>query len=872
MKISREWLLEFVDFSDLSEGEYSDLISTRVAEVEECYQLGEPFSYAIVAKILSVSSHPSKESLSILNVHTGSETVQVVCGASNVREGAFVAYVPPGGKIRKGEKAAEDEELIEIEVREVQGIKSCGVLLSESELGLSTNHDGIILLDETCPEKEYVCGKSLGDHISGKDIIIDIDNKSLTHRPDLWSHFGFALEISTILKRPLKKDLHKLTDFNDTLDPLYNEYLTSQKSPSPYSITIEGGSSSSRFSVLLLTNLVNGRSPLWVRRRLFAVGAGVRNILVDASNYILHECGQPNHAYDVRRIVGKEFFVRRARDGEAFKGLDLLERSLEHEDIVISDKDKTLALAGIIGGHGCSVEEDTSEVLLESANFDPVKVRQSCKKYQLRTDSSNRFEKSLSPYQVPLAPIRYIELLKRIGLKPEIPNAWSDSFPIPPDKISIPYRPQYIQQRLGGVPESEDEIKGILERLKFTIDKDIVHVPYHRAGRDISLPEDLVEEVGRIIGYEKVPEKAPLIHSSGSGRSLIGSAELTCRLLLSAQGFTEVYNDTFSSQEECESLGYDMIDAISLLNPVDHNESIVQTSLIPSLLNLANRNHRNFSSMACFEIGRCYHVLPESISDKDKASSDDPSEGVKERRMVSVLLSVPKSESLEIGNPQVSKGLGFYSLRTLLSRLVAELSPAGSNSGGVNNGELLELLPLEKVSDLSSDQKSERTRAQDFKTQKAWMHPFRAASLQYKGLTVGVMAEVRPRYFDSKSERLILAEVDIEAILATYTAPVLFNSINKFPDSFFEISLVIDKRELFSSIKDTFLANIGDIPLKSLEPVSVYEGKPLSESEKSLSIRFIFGKDDSTISAEELEGMRSKVLSVIDRSKYRLRA
>src|SRR5690606_34435476 len=143
-------------------------------------------------------------------------------------------------------------------------------------------------------------------------------------------------------------------------------------------------------------------------------------------------------------------------------------------------------------------------------------------------------------------------------------------------------------------------------------------------------------EVGRIIGYERVPEKAPLIHSSGSGRSLIGSAELSCRLLLSAQGFTEVFNDTFSSNEECESLGYDMSDAISLLNPVDHNESIIQTSLIPSLLNLANRNHRNFSTMACFEIGRCYHVLPKSILDKKTSSTNDPSEGIKERRMISV--------------------------------------------------------------------------------------------------------------------------------------------------------------------------------------------------------------------------------------------
>jgi phenylalanyl-tRNA synthetase beta subunit len=308
-----------------------------------------------------------------------------------------------------------------------------------------------------------------------------------------------------------------------------------------------------------------------------------------------------------------------------------------------------------------------------------------------------------------------------------------------------------------------------------------------------------------------------------------------------------------------------------LLNPVDHNESIVQTSLIPSLLNLANRNHRNFSSMACFEIGRCYHVLPESILDKEKASVNDPSEGVKERRMVSVLLSVPKNESLDVGNPQISKGLGFYSLRTLLSRLVSELSPAGANSGGLNHCDLLEIEPLEKTSERNLDPKSERTLAQDFKTLKTWMHPFRAGSLHYKGLTLGVLAEVRPRYFDSKAERLVLAEVDIEAILATNTAPVLFAPINKFPDSFFEISLVIDKRELFSSIRDTFLANIGDIPLKLLEPVSVYEGKPLSETEKSLSLRFVFGKDDGTISAEELESMRSKVLSVIDRSKYRLR-
>lgn len=856
MKISREWLLEFVDFADVPEDEFAELITTRVAEIEEYYTVGAPVSHALIGKVTSVKPVPDKEKLSLVSVYLGDETAEVICGAPNVREGALVCYVPPGGKIRKSEKSAEEEELISVETKSFGSVSSHGVLLSSSELGIGVQHEGILLLDEMLPEATsvggaFVPGKKLDSYVSWKDSVIDIDNKSLTHRPDLWSHFGFAREISALLKRPLKNPLDRHADYFDGRSEEYSKYLLGG-GRSDITIHIDPATKARRFAAQHITGLQNGVSPLWLQRRLFAVGAGVRNVLVDASNYVLHEVGQPNHAYDPASLSGAgkgtKLSVRFAREKEDFTGLDDVQRVLETSDVVIADEERAVALAGILGGAGFSVKEETSEILLESANFDPVFVRQVCKRHQVRTDSSNRFEKNLSPHQVPLGILRYIDVLLRSGQQPVVSCSWSDAFADKPEKVFVPCRPSYIRERLGGVPETDNEIVEILTSLQFSIEGETAEVPYFRATKDVSIEEDFVEEVGRTIGYARVPEIPPRIQAVGSERGIVGRAEVQLRDFFSASGFTEVYNDTFSSPERCLELGYQVDDSVRILNPVDQNAHGVRVSLVPSLIDTAKRNQKNFSVFSGFEIGRSYHVLPSAGSSEDVSKSEE----VQERRLVSFFQTVPRKETPS-GFPQLGGGAGFYSLRTVAQRVL-----------GLMGGGSLELEPLEATTQVST--------AQDFRQQKFWMHPFRAARLVSNGMSFGVLAEVRPSFYPSKSERLIIAEIDIEALISTASEGKVFSEIPRFPDSFFEISVVMNEREQFANVKNVFVANVASKLLKAVEPVAVYQGAPLRDNEKSLSLRFIFGKHDGTISAEQLDELRQDVLSVLESSRYSLRS
>jgi len=317
-----------------------------------------PLANAVCALVKKVTPHPVKAHLKIATVDIGGTEVQVVCGAPNCREGMLSAYVPCGAKvITPGAAAGEEQKYVLVEEREISGVRSSGTLVSEAELGLSGEHLGVIELtaqmlreadaagamsaNELCP------GAQLALFLGAPDTILEIDNKSLTHRPDLWSHFGFAREISAILQKPRKLDADRFAD-DDEQGARMLAALGSGKSD--FSISIAPGCGCRRFAALELTNLKTVTSPLWMRRRLFAVGAGVRNLIVDLSNYVMHDIGQPNHTYDANKLHGFVVYVRLAREGEQFLGLDNETRTLAAEDIVIADQEGSVALGGVIGG------------------------------------------------------------------------------------------------------------------------------------------------------------------------------------------------------------------------------------------------------------------------------------------------------------------------------------------------------------------------------------------------------------------------------------------------------------------------------------------------------------------------------------------
>jgi phenylalanyl-tRNA synthetase beta chain len=823
MKISREWLLEFVDFSDIPFEEVTDLITTRVAEIEEVYTVGAPCDHAIVVKVEEVSSHPTKDNLTVVKVSDGKSSYQVVCSAPNVRKGMLTTYVPVGGVVRKASLLAEEEELRTIVKGEVQGVMSEGTLVSESELGVSSLHKGIVDILEDSIE----VGTSVASLGFISDKIIDIDNKSLTHRPDLWCHFGFARELSAILKRPLKVDYDSILEVNEII-----------KAPnlSQYKIEIENPEDCRRLSFTSITGISKHDTPRWMKRRLFSIGAGVRNLLVDLSNYILHEVGQPNHAFDISAIRGNTITCRRAKINETFVGLDEVSRELTGDDIVMADSEGILDMAGIIGGLNFSISAETNSVLLAGANFDPVVVRKTCKFHSIRTDSSVRFEKSLSPVQTILAPVRFVDLLRRVGATFNI-DGYIEAYKKPPSDLIIPYQALYIQERLGGVPEVS-EIDEILKRLKFEISGESIKVPYFRATRDISISADLVEEVGRTIGYERVPSVPPQINSARSKRSVIGSAELKIREVLAADGFTEVYCYTFASKERTEKLGYKLEKAIEVQNSVDKNLNIVQLSLVPNMLDVINLNNKNTDSFFAFEIGRAYEQDGSSVS------------GYVEKRLCSISgVENKKAEALPQGTPSISEGSLFYGIRKSAERLIYALCHKEATFHSYN----------ESNSDLSFGLKS-------------WMHPFRSARIIIDSTVVGMISEVRPSCLDIKSSRAVVAELDIMAIVALDNKNLKFKAFSRFPKSHFEVSLVVDSRLEYSELENKFKNALkSDNSQIEIVPFSIYRGAPLKEAEKSVSLRFTFSLDDGTLSGEQIEQLQGQVLKIAEDNNYHLR-
>jgi phenylalanyl-tRNA synthetase beta chain len=776
-----------------------------------------------VVKVEEVNVHPKKDNLKVVKVTDGKKTYQVVCGASNVREGMLTAYVPVGGVVRKPSMVAEEEVLKEIEKAEILDVLSEGILVSESELGVGVSHQGIVdVVDDSVKLGSSV---SVLGYVS--DQVIDIDNKSLTHRPDLWCHFGFARELSAILKRPLKVDFDKLINDNEI-----------EKAPRilNYKIEIKDGKDCRRLSFTKISGITKLETPAWVKRRLFAVGAGIRAFLIDLSNYILHEVGQPNHAFDINTIRGDQLLARRANKDEKFIGLDEIERELTVDDLVIADSKGILNLAAVIGGLDFSISDNTESVLLEAANFDPVVVRKTCKFHGVRTDSSVRYEKSLSPVQTILAPVRFVELLRRVGASFSL-DGYSEIYPSVPADLKIAYNPVYIQERLGGVPEI-GEIDEILKRLKFEISGESIKVPYFRATRDISISDDLVEEVGRTIGYERVPSVPPQINSARSKRSVIGTAEVKIREVLAADGFTEVYCYTFASKERTEKFGYPLEKAIEVQNSVDKNLNIVQLSLVPNMLDVINLNNKNTDSFFAFEIGRAYEQDASSVN------------GYVEKRLCSISgVENKKAEALPQGTPNISDGSLFYGIRKSAERLIYALCHKQASFKSYN----------ESNSDLSFGLKS-------------WMHPFRSARIMIDSTVVGMISEVRPSCLDIKSSRAVIAELDIMAIVALDNKNLRFKAFSRFPKSHFEVSLVVDSRLEYSELESKFKNALkSDNSQIEIVPFSIYRGAPLKEQEKSVSLRFTFSLDDGTLLGEQIEQLQGQVLKIAEDNNYHLR-
>jgi len=851
MKISKDWLSDYLDLSALSDAELENIITTKVAEVDGIEHVGEIAATAEVAVVKDVKPHPSKESLKQVTVGLGKDEVAVVCGAPNVVQGMLTAYIPVGQNVIN----TKDGSLFIVEEREVAGVKSNGILVSEAELGFGADHSGLIDLAEFSKLRP---GEKLSAVVGAPDLVLEIDNKSLTHRPDLWGHHGFARELAAILNKKLLLDIDAFADVDAKGEKLLKNL---GKGQGKFKVSVVKGSGCRRFAGIEIGGFAVERSPFWLRRRLLAVGAGVRNVIVDLSNYVMHDLGQPNHAYDAAKLTGKVISARLAKEGEKFISLDEIERTLTKDDMVIADDSGVVALAGIIGGASTAVSESTTELFLESANFDATLVRHTAKRQGVRTDASNRFEKGRTPYAVPAALHRYLQLLTDIQKSAAATAAVTDDFVERPAQIQIPLSYEYVQSRL--VKDlSAKEIDKILSGLGFTPQKGgrdgvkIFDVPYYRAGKDISIEDDLVEELGRIYGYERIPETSPLIKTVPVQKNLLRDLEYQVRDLLSGTGMSEIYDYSFINGELQERYGYSLKEAVQLQNPVDTNEQYLRLSAVPGMCLKLAENSRFADVIALFELGRSYFNAPLSDHENLKLSSTPDSIVTHERRLLCLGYSSGRDEKQLASylQPELPAGADFYALAGVVRKIISLVSSAE-----------LELLPLVSVGSSGMGD------AREWRLLREWMHPYRTAVLRTRDMILGVIAEVKPGAVEDLNRRAVVAELDLELLLELSGEQRHFTPPSKYPSSLFEMSVVMPEKTRWTALRDMILQNVERKYVRSIDVISVYTGKPLVDGQKSVSVKISFGADDRTLSGDELGSFQQRLIEVVEGSEFSLR-
>ena len=456
----------------------------------------------------------------------------------------------------------------------IEGVESDGMLASAAELGISRDHSGIVELNETLR--------------LAPDYVIEVDNKSLTHRPDLWGHYGMAREVAAITGKKLLDPVREIL----ALDPKIK-------------VTIEDYALCPRYSALVFENVTIQPSPLWLQYRLEAIGLNPISNIVDVTNFVMAELSQPMHAFDADKLHGGQIIVRTAHPGEKMAALNGETYELDPSNLVIADPNGAVALAGVIGGAGSAISATTTRIVLESACFNASSIRKTSSKLRLRTDASQRFEKAQDPVNTVRGLARALELLKEVSpgirLVGGLADAYQPAKPLPPIKLDL----AWLNRKLGcEVPPAE--VRRILEALEFKVDEAFnVTVPSWRATKDVSIKEDLVEEIGRMIGYDNITPVAPLSPARVPPANPERAFHHRVREMAAAQGFTEVYNYSFISEESAKMFGFTNL--VEVENPIASDQNYLRPSLLPGILKNIHDNARHFDSFRFFEIGNEVH-------------------------------------------------------------------------------------------------------------------------------------------------------------------------------------------------------------------------------------------------------------------------
>lgn len=820
MKISLNWIKKFVDVPEkLSARELAELLTLRTCEVEGFEDESEKFKNMTVGEIKKVRPHPNADKLRLCDTDIGGTVVQIVCGGSNVTEGLLVPVALPGAMVDWHGKG----ELVELKEAEVRGSMSYGMICAGEEIGLPRCEAGEItdlsFLRKETARLSVMPGTSLASALRLNDVIFEIDNKSLTHRPDLWGHYGMAREFAVFLEKPLKP-YEKAAGLTNVEFP---------KKGYAVKVAIQTEKISPRFCAVALAGIKIEASPAWLKVQLAACGIRPVNNIVDITNFVMLELGQPMHAFDRKEVATDMLEARYAKDGEILETLDHKKRTLTKKDAVISNGKILLGLAGIMGGLHSEISNRTTEVIFEAANWNPIMIRKTSQRLGLRSEASQRFEKSLDPELCDKAIRRACELLMEICPTARIagPLTAAPAEKFSAKKIAVELAPVRVNAKIG-VPVPEKDMMKYLKALGFEAKKQgkqlMVKVPSYRATKDVSIEDDLIEEIARMYGYEKIPALLPNLPIQLPRENRERKLKHWVRDIFSlALGFTEMSHYSFYKKDDFEKCRLTEESHFRIANPLSEDQTHLRISLIPTLLKSIAANEREFQEMNVYEIGRRY-------------VKKDGSYFPLEEKFIAGAVSRTK--------PQTS-GEIFYLAKGALEAF-------------------FQLLPLENISWMES------------KSIPPMAHPKKSADIiainGQKKIFLGSIFELHPlvkRNFGIRGE-IACFSVNFSLLASLPQREWKYRPISKFPGIDIDISILVDRQTRSLDVEE-LIRKADNQLVQSISLIDTFEGKTLGEEKKSLTYRIRLESTNRTLTDEEMHKVQQEIFQNLEREGFQIR-
>ena len=805
MNTSLSWIKAYVPELECADQEYCDAMTLSGTKVEGFEKLDKNLEKIVVGQIESIEPHPDATKLIICQVNIGSETIQIVTGAHNVNVGDKVPVVLDGGKVAGGHDGGPlPEDGIRIKAGKLRGIPSNGMMCSIEELGSSRE-----MYPEAPEEGIYIFGQDAEvgadavELLGLRDTVFEYEITS--NRVDCYSVLGIAREAAATFRKPFNHPVVNETGNGEDV----NDYI---------SVEVKDPDLCTRYCARVVKNIKIAPSPKWMQRRLAASGIRPINNLVDITNYVMEEYGQPMHAFDLDTIAGHKIIVRRAQDGDEFQTLDGQMRKMDSEVLMICDAEKEIGIAGIMGGENSKITDEVKTVLFEAATFNGPNIRKSAKRVGLRTDASGKFEKGLDPRNAEAAINRACQLIEELGCGEVVSGMVDVKEPLAPLR-RIPFEPERINALLG-TDVSEEEMLAIFAR------EDLV---YDAAAKEIEIPSfrqdlegfaDIAEEVARFYGYDKIPTSLPTGEATTGKLSYKLRIEQKARDMAEYCGFSQGMCYSFESPKVFDKLLIPADDklrqTVTISNPLGEDFSVMRTiSLNGMLTSLATNYNRRNKNVKLYELGNVY--LPKAL----------PLTELPEERMQFTLGFYGEGD--------------FFTLKGVVE-------------------EFFESVGMHKKVEY------------DPQAGKPFLHPGRQALMQYDGTVVGYLGEVHPDVLDNYNigTKAYVAVIDMPAMIPYTTFDRKYTGIAKFPAVSRDISMVVPKNIMVGQIEHVFQQRGGKI-LESYSLFDIYEGSQIKEGYKSVAYSITFRAKDRTLEENDIAAAMKKILNGLEQMGIELR-